>query len=455
MQHSWAKVFGVSPAGSGAEEEQARLWEGLYREEGAQDRCPERTRSLHLPASISGEIARTTLIEFQSQISAGSEQTRQFLDQQYQRILPSLKRRWLKEGCALGTGIFKPWFGDGKILVDFVGPGGFCPTEIDGAGQVTGGIFGDYLVRGRDRFLRLEYHSLKSGGIYQIRNRAFQGDSPGREIPLASVPEWADLQEELTLSGIDRPLFSVFRYPNAGTRRSAAWGNSCYGDAVELILQSEDQWRRILWEYEGSELALDVPADLLRQTRGRFHMPAGKERLYRAYDFDPDSGREMPIKVFSPEIRDSSLFRGLNEMFKRIEFQCGLSYGILSDPQTVEMTATEIKASKQRFHSTVKSVQDQLESALQQLAYGMGVWAAYAYQYPAEKVQAVSHFEDSILTDQETRRQLMLQDVREGILPKWMYAMTYYHLTEEEAKQITGGERTDDGYMGFSGGGAG
>ena len=69
------------------------------------------------------------------------------------------------------------------------------------------------------------------------------------------------------------------------------------------------------------------------------------------------------------EIRDISLFNGFNKIFQRIEFNCGLAYGTLSDLSTVEKTAEELKTSKQRSFSTVSAIQKSFESSLEHIVY--------------------------------------------------------------------------------------
>ena len=51
---------------------------------------------------------------------------------------------------------------------------------------------------------------------------------------------------------------------------------------------------------------------------------------------------------FSPQLRQADFIAGLEEYKREIEFAVGLSYGDISNPQTVDKTATEVKSSKQR-----------------------------------------------------------------------------------------------------------
>lgn len=65
-----------------------------------------------------------------------------------------------------------------------------------------------------------EYHQHE-GTMYHINNKAFvkqdldNVEVLGKEVPLTAVPEWANLQEEVTLKNVKMPLFAYFKIPNA------------------------------------------------------------------------------------------------------------------------------------------------------------------------------------------------------------------------------------------------
>lgn len=63
----------------------------------------------------------------------------------------------------------------------------------------------------------------------------------------------------------------------------------------------------------------------------------------RLFEIAPFSKDGKFFEQFEPSFRDEPLYRGLQNILKQIEFQVGLSYGTLSDPQSVEKTATEIQ----------------------------------------------------------------------------------------------------------------
>ena len=334
----------ASPVAEDRMAEAVALWGGLYR---GQAPWLAKGGGLELPAAIACELARQTTLELESRVD-GSERAR-FLDGQYQAALTRLRPAF-ELGCATGGLVMKPYpDGQGGIAVDFVGADRFLPTGFDSRGRLTGAVFAETAAEGGERYLRCEAH-LWRDGVYTVRNAAFRQDGrggPGTPVPLHSVSCWAGLSEQVCLEGVPGPLFGFFRVPQANwVDPCSPLGVSVYSRAVELIRQADEQWERILWEYEGGELAVDASSDLFRMTEnGRCRLPKGKERLFRVHDVSVMEARGNFLETFSPALRDSSLFNGLNNILKRIEFNCGLAYGTISDPQLVEKTAEEIKLS--------------------------------------------------------------------------------------------------------------
>ena len=72
----------------------------------------------------------------------------------------------------------------------------------------------------------------------------------------------------------------------------------------------------------------------------------GRERLYRALDIDHTADKTSGWNVFSPDIRDTSMFNGLNELLRQVEFLCGLATGTISKPLESDKTAKKKKKSR-------------------------------------------------------------------------------------------------------------
>ena len=334
--------------------------------------------------------------------------------------------------------MFKPYVSGDRLLVDVVQGDCFFPTTFDTTGRLTGAIFSEHLKRKNTIYTRLERHEY-AAGVQTIQNKAFASSSTaslGHEIPLADVPEWADIAPEVRIE-VEQPLFAYFRIPLANRNdRHSPLGASVYAPAVDTIHDADEQFGRLLWEYEGGQLAIDVDAAALRPTGdGGFQMDQRSGRLYRGCMTGNVADRTL-FNVFAPALRDEAYLRGLDGILKRIEFQCSLAYGTLSDPQNVDKTATEIMASKQRSYSTVKSIQHALQVALDDLLYAMNAYADLYQLVPAGSYTAVYNWDDSIVNDPSERKQLFWQYVQAGKFPIQRYLTEFEGYSQEEAAQI-------------------
>ncbi len=415
------------------------LWCGLYRGEAPWLIAKGSAGAgLGLAAAIAGELARQTTLELETQITGSARG--EFLNSQYRAMLKTL-RQAVELGCAGGGMILKPYpDGRGGIAVQAIGADGFVPTGFDSRGALTGAIFRETVRVDGVVYTRLEAHFLENGR-YTVENSALRSAKPGaagEPVSLSAVPCWEGLSEKTVLEGVVRPLFGYFRPPQANwIDPLSPLGVSVYSRSVDLLRQADEQWERILWEFEGGELAVDASEDLFRLTEsGRYRLPRGKERLFRVHDVSVMEARGNFLETFSPALRDRSLFNGLNQMLKRIEFQCGLAYGTISDPQLVEKTAEEIRAGKQRSYATVTDLQRALQTALEELVDAMDSWAGLLRLTPPGAYSLSFHWDDSIVTDAESERARDLQEVRDGLMQKWEYRAKWRGEDEAAARRM-------------------
>ena len=287
-------------------------------------------------------------------------------------------------------------------------------------------------------YTRLERHEY-AAGTHIVQNKAFSSSNTmdlGKEISLESVPEWEQIAPEVSFTGVDRPLFGYLKMPFANRiDRHSPLGVSIFAGAEDLIQNADEQYGRYLWEFEGGELAIDAAADYLMTTQdGKQTLPKGKKRLFRAHN----SKDANFYNVFAPALRDESIKRGFNAILQRIEFACGLAYGTLSDPQTVDKTAEEVRASKQRSYSTVKSIQRAVETAVDDLVYAMDQLANAYHLAPSGAYEVTYDWDDSIVNDPAARKQLFWQYVQAGKFPMWRYLVKFEGYSEDDARAIAG-----------------
>lgn len=425
-------AIGVEVAVSDKMANEIDLWAKMYKNE-----PPWKEKNIKLcglPAAIAGEFARLVTLELKTEVTGND-----FINEEYQAVVSDI-RKYTEYACAKGGLAMKPYASEGHIEVDMVQADRFFPTKFNSRGEVTAAVFAESLTVGKKVYTRLEYHQHE-GTMYHINNKAFvkqdldNVEVLGKEVPLTAVPEWANLQEEVTLKNVKMPLFAYFKIPNANNvDDTSPLGVSVYSRAINDIKEADNQWTRLLWEFEGSELAIDADITLFKKDdKGNYEFPKGKDRLFRMMDLDDNAEK---YKVFAPAIRDENLINGFNVILRRIEFNVGLAYGTLSDPNTVDKTAEEIKASKQRSYSTVSDIQKSLQTALEQLVYAMDVMAQLSGLSGRKKYEMSFDWDDSIVIDKEQELASMQQDAVAGFIRKELYVAAKYGVSEEEALKM-------------------
>lgn len=407
----------------------------------------------------------------------------EFMNTQYQsKLMPKLRTQ-LEYGIAKGSLIIKPRVVKSKqydvaglseedlqnvpdkydIEYDFIQADCFYPFSFDSNGNLIEVAFVQTKIDKDTTYTRLEYHKLE-GSTVTIINKAYMsqgqqdaspasGASLGREIPLTSVWEWRNLPPQATIKNVDRLLFGYFKMPDANTiDPHSPLGISGFARAVQLIREADKQYSRLLWEYEGGELAIDIDRDALMQHTDengnvKSIMTHLQQRLYRTVDL----GESDTYKPYSPALRDASMINGLNTILMRIEDVCALSRGTISEVASEARTATELKILRQRSYSSNAEIQKALEVALRDVIYAMNVHCTIynivgdiQYKDSERSVLDVSKmgqyevsftWDDSIIVDVDTELNKRIVLLGNGITSKEEVRMWYFGETLKQARE--------------------
>lgn len=432
--------LGIKVAVSSKMKDAISKWYKAYINES--DWLTKDIKSLNVAASVASEIARLVTVESDIEIT-GSPRA-EYINKQLS-LFKKNKKNIVETASAVGGVVFKPYVSGNRVFIDYIYQDEILPFRYDDTGKITGIIFPSYKIDGNKKYTRLEIHDYNDGD-YTITNRCFVSKDTtistnevrglGSEIALDRVKDWRDIEPVVNIKGLDGPLFSFFKIPIANNiDRKSPLGVSVYARALNDIKKADIQAARMDWEFESKETAIELDETLLSEDiYGNTQLPQGKERLYRTYSNEPLADGSRLFKHFSPDIRDESFSRGLDKILKRIEFNCGLAYGTLSDPQNVDKTAEEIKSSKQRSYQLVTDIQSSLENSLRELIDVIDSICSIHQLMPEGHCDTVFTWDDSIIVDSEKERMQDLQDVRDGLLPKWKYKMKWQGLSEEQAK---------------------
>lgn len=401
-------------------------------------------QSLGLPATIATEMARCVTLEMECNV-AGSPMA-DYITEQLKPFLKNIRQN-TEYACAGGGVVFKPTVSGDKITVEVVHANSFYPVAFENNHKITAAYFVYRRWEGKKVFTRLEKHEL-IGKTYTITNRVFVSmieEALGKECTLAEVEAWADITPVVHIQDVESPLFAYFRIPIGNTvDMDSPIGVSVYSRAVDNIKEADKQYQRLLWEYEGGEMAIDASEDTFKKVNGVPLVPEGKERLFRVNNLDSALGGGSALSAWVPSLRDANYINGLNKILMKIEVQCSLSPGTLCDPTLIERTATELKIMKQRSYATVSDIQMALEDALEDLIYAMYCLATLYELAPDGKYETSYRWDDSIITDADTEREVDRQDVRDGFMQKWEYRAKWYGEDEATAKKMVAQEEEPD-----------
>lgn len=399
-------------------------WDRMYR--GKAPWLSQDVISLRLEQAVVREFANITLNEMTVSVSEKN------IDEIFQSAIENINQN-LQKALATGAMVIKPI---GKNDVQYVPQTEFIPMEYDVNGRLMKVIFPETKrISEHEYLIRLEYHSLDKEKGLTITNKAFRSssaDSLGREIPLKSVPEWSSLLDKVSYPLMKRPAFGYYVNPIDNSIDGSHAGVSVFDSAAELIRLADIQFGRLDWEFESAERAVHVDAAVITPVENNtfsrsIEVPKLKDRLFKGLNIS--GGIQDFFKEYSPALREENFIKGIEEYKRAIEFTVGLSYGDISTPQTVEKTATEIKASKKRKYNTVSAIQNNLKACLDDLAYAIAFFnAATQRQY-----EFICNFKDSILVDEETERQQDRNDVSMGIMRPEEYRAKWYGESLENA----------------------
>jgi len=406
------------------------------------------TPSLNLPNAISTRVARKVVPGLKSEIS-GSERA-DYLQAQYKDVLAELENAVIAV-CDGGEIIFKPYMLTDGLSVTVSETDCYWPIAYDVNDKLIDVVFGAQLKKEKTVYTLLERHTYdESTRTHEIVYRAFKSeqaereftpDNMGKPIPVTDVGEWAHLTD-IVIHDIENPLFVHFKLPSKDAGKALSrYGAPIWAKSIEMIRKADQQEARTDWEFEGGELAIDASVEMFKPSgtaKGGEklppQLPKGKERLYRT--LYAQSG-DFQMQVFSPHLRIAEHNMRTNDIKRTIEFQCGLSYGQISDAGGQDRTAEEFKASKDNFFSTVSGIQQALQFALDRLIYSFDILADL--QGVVQGGYEVSYtWDDSIMADREKEFDERLRGQAAGWLDRVENRAWYLGIDEdsEEATKI-------------------
>ena len=281
----------------------------------------------------------------------------------------------------------------GKLLLPSYDGGALHIRAIDQSRMAIRGMDGNRIasatlladvdqLRDRECFLLADYEL--SGGDQRIRYRAVRSD--GVALPLDCVERWGGITPEIGIMGTDRLLMAYLRCPRDNRRERRLYGVPITYGAERAIEELEEHARVYRREYKLTRPMLGLDSSLWRGSASvQAEGGAEIERLRRTVQdsddpFVPFDSMSLEGKgiwqYYAPGIRHEAMDARYQMLLRRVERACGLSQGILTERQNVNYAnRDEVRAAQYDTFSVVRSVRDEWERALEDLAYAIDVLA--------------------------------------------------------------------------------
>ncbi|MBO7611069.1 MAG: hypothetical protein J6T23_02535 [Elusimicrobia bacterium] len=232
-------------------------------------------------------------------------------------------------------------------------------------------------------------------------------DETGSEVPTPSF--WQNILLKQTIDGVDRALFGYIKSPINNRKTNDKYGVPITYGCEATINEIKETMKQLLEEFRLKRPFVGVDATLFNGKNG---LPT--DGLYKSFDFG-DQG-EKNFEVFDPAFR--SYTERLQELYKRLEDEIGTSRGIISDVQTSNATATEIKRAMYDTFNIVDDMRSNVEKGLEDFFYACNVLANAYNLSPMGDYELSFDWSYSLIEDSQESFNQIRMGVQDGVLKK-------------------------------------
>ena len=347
---------------------------------------------------------------------------------------------------AFGYGgvIIVPYVKGGKIYYNLVPQNRLTIDEIDGE-LITGAtVLAEKKVINsatkQTTYLRWTNYKVENGNMTITQQFS---DDKGNKIPAPDF--WKDIQEIRTITNVDRVLFGYIKSPINNRKPNDKYGVPITYGCEATILEIKETMKQMIREYELKEVFVGADVTMFK---GDNSLP--KNGLYRKVD----SGKDDFFEVFDPQFRDYTT--RLQELYKRLEHEVGTSYGILSEVNSVNATATEIKHAMYDTFTLCDDMRSNIEKGLEDFFYACNVLANAYNLSPMGEYELSFDWSYSLLQDTQTEWTQMTWAYNNGIekdveIRQWLHPDETLEQSQQAIDEIKENNPNVDDLLGTRG----
>ena len=363
----------------------------------------ERIDEINFNSIFSNKLANYVIND--SNVNITGENARvELLDKTTQSMWKKAKKI-TSMGFGYGGVILVPYVKSGKIYYNIVSQSRVTIDEVEGENIIGATIIADKRTVNRGIGNSKTYYRLTN---YRVRNGNIEitqkfTDENGHEV---AVPDfWKNIELKKVITGVDRALFGYIKSPINNRKTDDKYGVPITYGCDSTIAEIKETMKQLYREYKLKEAFVGADSTMFN---GKDSLPLNG--LFKKVD----AGDDTFFEVFDPAFRPFT--ERLQELFRRLEHQIGTSAGILSEVNTQNATATEIKRSMYDTFTIVDDMRSNIEKGIEDFLYSANVLANAYNLTPQGDYEVSFDWDYSLLEDsQETFSQLITAQAK-GII---------------------------------------
>lgn len=399
----------------------------------------ERIDEINFNSIFSNKLANYVIND--SNVNITGENARvELLDKTTQSMWKKAKKI-TSMGFGYGGVILVPYVKSGKIYYNIVSQSRVTIDEVEGENIIGATIIADKRTVNRGIGNSKTYYRLTN---YKVRNGNIEitqkfTDENGHEVP---VPDfWKNIELKKVITGVDRALFGYIKSPINNRKTDDKYGVPITYGCDSTIAEIKETMKQLYREYKLKEAFVGADSTMFN---GKDSLPLNG--LFKKVD----AGDDNFFEVFDPAFRPFT--ERLQELFKRLEHEIGTSAGILSEVNTANATATEIKRSMYDTFTIVDDMRSNIEKGIEDFLYSANVLANAYNLTPQGDYEVSFDWDYSLLEDsQETFSQLITAQskgiVSEVEIRQWLKPDETLEDSQKAIEEIKASEPTVEQIM--------
>ena len=399
----------------------------------------ERIDEINFNSIFSNKLANYVIND--SNVNITGENARvELLDKTTQSMWKKAKKI-TSMGFGYGGVILVPYVKSGKIYYNIVSQSRVTIDETEGENIIGATIIADKKtvnkgIGNSKTYYRLTNYKVRNGNI-EITQKFT--DENGHEV---AVPDfWKNIELKKVITGVDRALFGYIKSPINNRKTDDKYGVPITYGCDSTIAEIKETMKQLYREYKLKEAFVGADSTMFN---GKDSLPLNG--LFKKVD----AGDDNFFEVFDPAFRPFT--ERLQELFKRLEHEIGTSAGILSEVNTANATATEIKRSMYDTFTIVDDMRSNIEKGIEDFLYSANVLANAYNLTPQGEYEVSFDWDYSLLEDsQEAFSQLMTAQskgiVSEVEVRQWLHPDETLEDSQKAIEEIKASEPSVDAIL--------